>query len=193
MHLEQGALTKRSKVPGMARVWRVYEGYPNTIGPPWAEMSLDDAARILDLTPGDFKLPLSQTPRFGAKDRDLTLFGYKHVVVEVDSDEAIGEWKPGFYVSPLSPHDALLRMLGARIEARIGNNWRVGLEEGRDADGDEALWAWVALKTEAPATAWQRENRQRVETTVREAVAESGLSDWVYVRFRKEAEERAAS
>ncbi len=177
----------------MARVWPVYEGYPNTIGPPWAVLPLDEAIRVLDLQPGHFLSDLARTPKFGATDKNLTLLGYGHVVVEVGEDEAHGEWRPGFYSSPLSPSDAFQRLLKVRIEARLGSDWRVEIEEGQDVDGDPALWARITLRADAPSSAWQRENRQRIETEVREEVAESGVSDWVFVRFSKEAEERAAS
>jgi hypothetical protein len=177
----------------MAKVWPVYEGSPNTIGDPWAELPLDDAIRVLDLEPEHFLMDLSPTPKFGDMERNLSLLGYRHVVVEVGDDEAKAGWRPGFYRSPLSPAKAFYRLLGRRIEEQLGGNWRVELEEGQDADGDRAIWAWIALRADAPAEEWTRKNRERIQAEVRTAVAESGIPDWVFVRFRKDAEERAAS
>jgi len=105
----------------MVKVWPVYEGYPNTIGEPWAVLLLDDAARILDLAPGGFLMDLSSTPRFGDSGRNLTLAGYRHVVVEVSEDEAVPGWKPGFYRSPLSPAEAFFRL---QVDQRLGDQWR---------------------------------------------------------------------
>lgn len=177
----------------MARVWLVYEGYPNTIGPPSAVLPLDDAIRLFDLRPQHLLADLSHPPRFGDATRDFTWLGYRYVVIEVSQDEARGRWKSGFYKSPASPADALRRLLGHQIELRLGGDWRVELEEDRDADGTPAVLAWVVLREGAPVSAWRRENRQRIETEVRNVVAESGLPEWVFVRFRREAEERAAS
>jgi hypothetical protein len=177
----------------MARVWLVYEGYPNTVGPPSAVLPLDDAVRLFDLKPQHLLSDLSRPPRFGDPTRDFTWLGYRYVVVEVGDGEAGRRWKAGFYKSPVSPEDALRRLLRHQIALRIGDDWRVELEEGRDADGDRGLWAWIKLKQEAPESAWRLENRQHIEKKIRETVAESGVSSWVFVRFRKEVEERAAS
>lgn len=177
----------------MARVWPVYEGKAPTTGEPWVVLPLDDAVRILDLEPQHFLTELSHTPRFGDIDRDMTLVGYRHVVVEVGNDEAEGQWKPGFYGSPLAPPQAFYRLLEWRIGEQLGRNWRVELEEGRDADGDRAIWARISLKADAPADTWTREKRERIQAEVRKAIAESGISDWVFVRFRNDKEERVAS
>jgi hypothetical protein len=55
------------------------------------------------------------------------------------------------------------------------------------------MWLWAVLKAEAPESEWARENRERIQAEVREAATQSGVSDWVFVRFRKEKEERVAS
>ena len=177
----------------MAKVWPVYEGKRPTTREPWAVLPLDDAVRVLDLEPEHFLMDLSSTPKFGDMERDLTWVGYRHVVVEIGDDEASAGWKPGFYKSPLAPSKAFYKLLEWRIEEQIGRDWRVELEEGRDADGDRAIWAWIALRADATADAWARKNRERIQAEVRNGVAESGISDWVFVRFRDDKEERAAS
>lgn len=174
----------------MAKIWPVYDGSPSTTGEPWAVLPRDEAVRILDLAPEHFIRELARPPAFGSTERNMTMLGYRHIIVEISADEADGRWQAGFYRSPLSPPDAFFRI---QLERKLGRDWRVELERGFDADGDPALWAWIALRADASAAAWGRENRERIETEVREAASESGLADWVFVRFRKDAELRAAS
>lgn len=177
----------------MAKVWPVYEGSTPTIGEPWAVLPLDDAIRILDLEPSHFHSDLSRIPKFGNATQSLTLGGYKHVVVEVDDNEPTEDWKAGFYRSPLAPSKAFFKILEWRIGEQLGRDWRIELQEGSDADGDRAIWAWVALRVDAPDAAWSRENRKRIQGELRKTVAESGISEWVFVRFRNDKEERVAS
>ncbi len=174
----------------MAKVWPVYEGRAPTAGEPWAVIPLDDAARILDLEPQHYLTELSRTPRFGDPARDMAFFGYRHVVVEVGEDEAQADWRPGFYRSPLPPAEAFLRL---HVHQRLGDRWRDEWKKGHDADGDPAVWLWAVLKADAPDSEWARDNRERIEAEVRRVAAQSGVPDWVFVRFRKEREERAAS
>jgi hypothetical protein len=172
----------------------VYEGYPNTVREePWAELPLDDAIRVLDLHPEHFVADLARCPRFGETKGNLTWLGYRHTVVEVGEEEAKADWRSGFYRSPLPPREAFYRLLEWRIEEQLGHNWHVKLEEGSDADGDPAIWAWMVLREGAPANAWTRRNRERIETEVRKVISESGVSDWVFVRFRTAKGERAVS
>lgn len=175
----------------MAKVWPVYEGRRATVGDPWAVLPLDDAVRILDLDPRHFLSELSRPPKFGDLERDMTWTGYRHVVVEAGEDEAHGHWRPGFYMSTLSPAETFFRL---HIHQRLGDRWRDDWKKGRDADGDPAVWLWAVLKADAPDSEWSRDNRERIEAEVRKAATQSGMSDWVFVRFRKEKEEgRAAS
>ncbi len=173
----------------MAKVWPVYEGKEPTVGRPWAVLPLDDAIRVLDLEPEHFLMDLSRTPKFGDIERDLTWVGYRHVVVEVGVDEAQGDWRSGFYRSPLSTVEAFFRL---QVHQRLGDRWRDEWKKGHDADGDPAVWLWAVLKTDAPDSEWARDNRERIQAEVRKAVAESGISDWVFVRFRNDKEERTA-
>jgi hypothetical protein len=178
----------------MARVWPVYEGYPNTVREePWTELPLDDAIRVLGLQPEQFVADLTRPPRFGETKGNLTWLGYRHTVVEVGEEEAKGEWRPGFYKSPLLPQEAFYKLLEWRIEEQLDHNWHVTLEKGTDADGDPAIWAWMMLRKGAPANVWTSGNRERIETDVRRVISESGVSDWVFVRFRTEEGERAVS
>jgi hypothetical protein len=174
----------------MAKVWPVYDGYPNTIGEPWAILALDDAARVLDLEPTYYLTDLSRPPKFGDTERNLTWVGYRHVIVEVGEDEVRGGWQSGFYRSPLSSVEAFFRL---RVHQHLGNRWRDEWKKGQDADGDPAVWLWVVLKADAPDSEWASNNRERIETEVRKAATESGVSEWVFVRFRKEKEESAVS
>ncbi len=178
----------------MAKVWPVYDGYPNTVREePWAELPLDEAIRILDLQPQYFVSDLARPPRFGDPKRNLTLLGYRHTIVEVGEEEARDAWRSGFYRSPLPPREAFYKLLEWRIEEQLGNNWHAKPEEGTDADGEPAIWAWIVLREGAPGNAWTRKNRERVETQVRKMISESGVSNWVFVRFRTEKGERVAS
>ena len=161
----------------MAKVRPVDEGSPPSLGDPWADLSLEDAARVLDLEPRHYLTDLSQLP-------------YRHVVVEVGDDEAQGNWRPGFYRSPLSAAEAFFRL---QVRKRLGDRWRDEWQKGRDADGDPAMWLRAVLKADAPDAEWARENRERIQAKVRDAASQSGMSDWVFVRFRKEKEERTAS
>ncbi len=173
----------------MAKVWSVSEGYPNALGDPWAVLALDDAIRVLDLKPEGFLMDLSSTPKFGNPGRNVALAGYQHVLIEICEDEAAPGWRPGYYKSPLSPGEAFLRL---QVHQRLGENWRDEWKRGQDADGEPAIWLWAVLRAGAPDTEWAGENRERILTEVREVAAESGIPDWVYVRFRKEKDERVA-
>lgn len=174
----------------MAKVWPVYDGYPNTVGGPWAELPLDDAIRVLDLRPEHFLMDRSLTPKFGDVKRNLTWLGYQHVIVEVGEDEVRGNWRSGFYRSPLPPAEVYFRL---SVHRHLGDRWRDEWEKGQDADGDPAVWLWAILKADAPASEWNRDNRERIQTEVRKLVSESGIRDWVFVRFRKDEGQRVVS
>lgn len=174
----------------MARVRPIYEGTGPRVGEPWTELPFEDAIRVLDLAPQYFVPESSYLTGSGDMGHDLAWGGSQHIVVEVDDQEVWGEWRRGFYKSPLSPTEANFRL---RVHQRLGDFWRDEWMKGYDADGDPAVWLWAVLKADAPDSEWATENRKRIQEEVREAAAESGLSDWVFVRFRKEAEERVAS
>ena len=174
----------------MAKVWPVYEGRPSTVGEPWAELPLKDAIRILDLEPACFLTDLSRIPKFGLIERDRTLMGYRHVVVEISRHEAKADWKSGFFRSPLDPAEGYFRI---KVHQRLGELWRDEWKKGEDSEGEPALWLWAVLKADAPDSEWSWNNRERIQAEVRKAASESGVTEWVFVRFRKEKEEMAAS
>ena len=72
----------------MAKVWPVYEGTRPTAEWPWARLPLSEATALFELKPHHFVSDLSETPRVGAVDRDLTYAGNKHIVVEIEPVEA---------------------------------------------------------------------------------------------------------
>jgi hypothetical protein len=169
----------------MAKVWPVYDGRDPT-REPWAVLPLKDASRVLDLEPRHFLADLSHSPKFGDVERDLWWLGFRHVVVEVGRGEAKDLWRPGFYKSPLLPEEAFFRL---RVHQRLGDRWRDEWEKGRDAHGEPALWLWLVLKSSAPESEWERENRNRILAELRNAAVEIGVPDWVFIRFRKEKED----
>lgn len=175
----------------MAKVWPVYEGrIANQLEEPWAILPLTDAVRVLDLIPEYLLTDLSRIPKFGDTGRESTIAGYRHVVIEVGENEAKAGWKPGYYRSPLSPNHAYFRL---QVRKCLGSRWRDEWKKGQDADGEPAVWLWAVLKADAPDSEWERNNRERIQSEVRKAADDSGFSDWVFVRFRKEKEETAVS
>ena len=162
----------------MTRVWPVYEGADE----PRDEMPLDEAVRVLDLDPQHYLGDLAHPPKSGEA-------GYRDVVVEVSEGEAKVDWRPGFYRSDLSAAEAMFRL---QVHQSLRHRWRDEWEKGADADGDPAVWLSAILKADAPDAEWARENRERIQVKVRESAKRNGVSDWVFIRFRKE-EERAAS
>jgi hypothetical protein len=173
----------------VAKIWPANEAGRATTGGPWAVLPLVEAVPLLSLEPEHLLTDRSDSPGLGDTEENTTWVACRHVLVEVGDDEATTVWKPGLYLPPLRPAEAFLRLVARRIERGIGLEWRVELEEGLDADGDPALWAWITLRAEAPTDRLAWANRERVRAEVRNTVAEAGISDWVYVRFREEQEE----
>jgi hypothetical protein len=170
---------------------KVYKTWPvgEVKGEPWAVLPLDEAIRVLDLEPYHYLTEMSPPPKLGDVKRDMTWVPYRYVIVEVDEDEAQPHWPAGFYRPALSATEASFRLL---VHQRLPSLWRDEWKKGLDADGEPAVWFWAVLKANAPDSEWGRENRERIQAAVREAATQSGLSDWVFVRFRKE-KERVAS
>jgi hypothetical protein len=96
----------------MANVWLCRDGDSPTSGGPLAVISLYECQEKLNVTKHDFYGDLFDTPRFGKSDDALaTVRGNQHVVVELDEVEAKKNlWKPGFYLSPLTPKQAYVRL-----------------------------------------------------------------------------------
>jgi hypothetical protein len=154
-----------------------------------AVLPLDDAVRILDLDPQHL-LRGSQPSKFGDIEFDVARVGYGHMLVEVGEDEAQADWPAGYYRSSLAAAEAFFRL---QVHQELGNWWRDEWIKDRDADGEPAVWLRAVLKPDAPDAEWARENRERIRTAVRAAATQSGVSDWIFIRFRNEREERAAS
>jgi hypothetical protein len=173
----------------MAKILPVV-GSPPTVGEPWAVLPLNDAVRILDLDPQHFLTERSQPSRFGDSERDVTWVGYGEVVIQVGDDEVQADWPAGYYRSPLSAAEAFFRL---HVHQELGDRWRDEWMKGRDADGEPAVWLRAVLKPDAPDSEWARANRERIRTAVRAAATQSGFSDWIFIRFHNEKEERAAS
>jgi len=119
----------------MADIWPVYEGREPTRGGPWASMSLNDAIELFELQPKDRVADYIHTPRFGSSDRDLSILGFKHIVVEVPpNEERPPDWPAGFYRSPVSPTDAFNRILRATLSAVLGEANLVRVEHVASTD-----------------------------------------------------------
>ena len=132
----------------MAKIWRVYEGTEPTTGWSWIDLPALEAVDLFELRPGDYVSELTETPRFGTKDRDLRHQGYKYVVVEIERDEERrADWQPGFYRSRLTPGQALNRLLWQPLAAALGeeNLVRVESEPTTDSLGHEALRITVVI------------------------------------------------
>lgn len=136
----------------MAKIWPVYEGRTPTMGEPWADIPLAEAVDLFELRPKDFLSDMETIPRFGPQDRDLTFAGYKHIVVELDRDEASrSKWTPGFYKSRIKPQEAFNRLIRQALETELGgeNVVRLRLEPAADSQGRRALRITVVIPPEA--------------------------------------------
>ena len=136
----------------MAKIWRVYDGKEPTRGGPWAELPLSEALAVFELRPEDLVSDLATTPRFGDVNRDLWYAGLKHVVVEVEPNEARrGKWKPGFYKSHFTPREAFRRIIEQPIISELGNEnvIRVEYEPTTNSQGRAALRIKVVVAPDA--------------------------------------------
>ncbi len=97
----------------MAKIWPCYEGKVITVGGPWKEISLMECQQRLDLLPSDYRCGLLDVLRFGNSDEDMTILGYKHVVVEVSETEAHDDgddWRSGGYLLRMNPDEVYNRL-----------------------------------------------------------------------------------
>jgi hypothetical protein len=139
----------------MAKIWRVYEGNEPTRGGPWVELPASEAFSLFEIKPKDFVSDPKHTPRFGQRDRDQSHLGYKHIVVEIERDEAKtalnGIWEPGFYRSKVKPKDAFGKLVRQALVADLGakNVLDVKHETAFDSHGDDALKITVVLAPNA--------------------------------------------
>jgi hypothetical protein len=132
----------------MAKIWPVYEGSQPTSGWPWADLPLSTAIDLFKLQPRHFVSDLDTIPRFGPVNRDLWFAGFKHIVVEVEPAEARrAGWKPGRYLSPISPKDGFGKLIQEALVAKLGDNnvERLQWEPATDSQGREALKITVVI------------------------------------------------
>jgi hypothetical protein len=136
----------------MANVWRVYEGREPTAGEPWVRLPLAAAIAAFDLRPADFVSGLEHTPRFGDEKRDLRHAGFRHIVVEIEDEEAQqAGWRPGFYKARVGPADAFGRLLRQALAEHLGESSvvRVELQTATDALDRDALLITVVISPDA--------------------------------------------
>jgi hypothetical protein len=131
----------------MAKIWPVYEGRRATSGEQWADVPVSDAVSLFALKPTHFLTPLAITPRFADTNLDLTWAGYKHIVVEIEEQEANKNWKPGFYRSPVKPAEAFKRLLHHTLANVLGdaNVVRVETRQALDSMGGDTLRITVVV------------------------------------------------
>ena len=136
----------------MARIWPVSEGREHTPPFPWADVPLSEAIKLCDLRQDDVVSNLAAPPRFADPDLDLWYAGFKHVVVEVEEDEARkAKWKPGFYRSRLSPKEVFRRLVEEPLVAALGsdNVLRVEVAPSIDALGRGAMLTTIVIAPDA--------------------------------------------
>jgi hypothetical protein len=177
------------EVPGMANIWRVYEGREPTVGEPWVRMPLAAVVAAFDLSPADFVSDLEHTPRFGDEKRDLRHLGFRHVVVEVEDSEAqLASWRPGFYEARVKPGEAPGRLLRQALTEQLGeeNVVRVELYLTTDSEDREALRVTVAI----PPRATPRLKARVLDAlvAVRERLRDMGDDRTPIIEYATEAE-----
>lgn len=136
----------------MAKIWPVYEGREPTRGGPWVEVPVSEAIALCDLRTQDFVSDPSKTPRFGDANRDLWYAGFKHVVAEIEVDEArAAKWKPGFYRSRLPPKEVFRRLIQQPLLGALGgdNVVRVEFAPGIDSEARGAIEITVVIAPDA--------------------------------------------
>jgi hypothetical protein len=136
----------------MARIWPVSEGREHTPPFPWAELPLSEAIKLCDLRQSDLVSSLAKPPRFAEPHLDRWYAGYKHVVVEVEEDEARkSKWTSGFYKSRLAPREVFRRLIQESLVAALGgeNVVRVEVARGVDSQGRGAIHITVVISPDA--------------------------------------------
>lgn len=155
------------------------------MGEPWKELPLDDAVRVLDLSVNDFFMDLGDTLDFDGTRNNMAKGASKYLVVEVPHEEATANWKAGFYKSPLSIEEATFRL---EVHEKIQYAWRDEWQKGEDADGERAIYLWVALKPGRPKADWNLDKRYEVLRTIQNIWNKNNVPEWVFIRFRQEDE-----
>jgi hypothetical protein len=172
----------------MAKIWPVYEGKEPTRGGPWVEVPLSDAIALCDLRAQDFVSDRSKTPRFGDMSRDLWYAGFRHVVVEIDFEEAgAAKWKPGFYRSRLTPKEVFRRLIEQPLVAALGSDkvLRVEVAPTLDAEGRGAMLTTIVI---TPDAMLDSEAETDAEGRLRERLHEMHVAGTPIMNFATEAE-----
>jgi hypothetical protein len=90
----------------MVKVWMVRAGDNPTSGQEHYEISLADSVNLLDLKKENFLTTLDRTPKFEPTSDIAEYSGYRHVVIQIDAQEAEKEkWRSGFYLCSMSPRE----------------------------------------------------------------------------------------
>jgi hypothetical protein len=174
----------------MAKIWPVYEGKEPTRGEPWVDVPVRDAIALCDLRARDFTSEFSKTPRFGDTNRDLWYAGFRHVVVEIEPEEArTAEWKPGFYKSRLSPKEVFRRLIEQPLVAALGsdNVLRVEVAPTLDAEGRGAMLTTIVIAPDA-IERLGNEVQADAEVGLRERLREMHVAGATIMNFATEAE-----
>ena len=174
----------------MAKIWPVYEGKVPTRGSPWIDIPVRDSIALCNLRAQDFVSDLSKTPRFGDTGRDLWYAGFKHVVVEVEPEEArTAEWKPGFYKSRLAPKEVFRRLIEQPLVAALGsdNVLRVEVAPTLDAEGRGAMLTTIVIAPDA-IQRLGNEVQADAEVRLRERLREMHVAGTPIMNFATEAE-----
>ncbi|MCT8999991.1 hypothetical protein [Chelativorans intermedius] len=132
----------------MALVWPVYNGREPTRGGPWANISAPDAISLFELSEADFLSDLDKTPRFGDQRREFFHEGFRHIVIEIEPDEARRSGlKPGFYISRVDPEEAFRRLIEHAFVGALGseNVVRVEYSSTTDSSGNDAIRITVVI------------------------------------------------
>ena len=174
----------------MAHIWPVSEGRDHTPPFPWADVQLSEAIKLCDLRQDDLVSSLAAPPRFADPDLDLWYAGFKHVVVEVEEDEARkAKWKPGFYRSRLRPKEVFRRLVEEPLVAVLGsdNVVRVEVAPTIDAAGRGAMLTTIVI---APDALPRLTNEALVDAEMRlqERLREMHVAGASIMEFATEAE-----
>ena len=174
----------------MAHIWPVYDGSEPTRGEPWATLPFEDIAGPLDLSPGDFISDLDTTPRFGRVTEDLSIYGFRHIIVQIDPDEAVRiNWKPGYYRSPKRPAEVFDWLLQRALAPDLGeeNIVRVSYEYSADSEGRPSMKVLVVL---APGAVGKLSSKKTLAAfrTVMDHLRKMGAEGTPLVQYATEEE-----
>lgn len=174
----------------MAHIWPVYEGREPTRGEPWATLPIKEVVGPLELLPTDFFSDYHHTPRFGRVERDLSVYGFKHIVVEVEPDEAAGSnWKAGFYKSRKQPGEVFDWLLQHALASVLGeeNIVRVTYEYSTDWVGQPSMKILVVLTPGAVPKIAGKATSAAFQTTM-ERLSDMGVDGIPLIQYATEAE-----